>query len=266
MQRAEEAEVLLRREFFVQRERLRSDPDARSRGDLGGRADAFELDRAAVRLQQPDAQPHGGGLAGAVGAEEAEHLAAPDLEIEGIDRHDLAVGLANAREAKHGGHYTPGDGRRLRVSSAGRARSAPRTGFSDGGRPLASREPPRAAHRPPGWRRLRGRATGRLRGPPLPGSRDGCRGRDSRGSAPPCAPASAARAARWSLGPGERTPPAARRDRSALLHRARRRTRRSAAPRLDRPRARPAPRATDRARSIRQTTMGSWLPLVLSVR
>ena len=49
-----------------------------------------ELDRAAGRLDQPDQQPAGGRLAAAGLADQAERLAAPDVEVDPVDRPDRA--------------------------------------------------------------------------------------------------------------------------------------------------------------------------------
>ena len=45
---------------------------------------------------QPFADLDGGGLAGAVGAQQAEALARAHLEIEAVHRDDVAIGLAES--------------------------------------------------------------------------------------------------------------------------------------------------------------------------
>ena len=53
-------------------------------------------DLARVRLREPLQDLQGGGLAGAVGAQQAEHLAAPHLQVQVLHRHHLGIGLAQA--------------------------------------------------------------------------------------------------------------------------------------------------------------------------
>src|SRR5262249_20783500 len=55
------------------------------------------------RIGPEDAEddPHQGRLAGPVGADEAEHLARLDLEGDAVQRHRLAVALAQLLEAEH---------------------------------------------------------------------------------------------------------------------------------------------------------------------
>jgi len=49
---------------------------------------------ALVGVAQPLEDLHGGGLAGAVGSEDAEDLVLADVEGDAVDGHDLAVALA----------------------------------------------------------------------------------------------------------------------------------------------------------------------------
>jgi hypothetical protein len=49
---------------------------------------------ALVRVGQAFADLDGGGLAGAVGTQEAEALAGADVEVEPVHRDDVAVSLA----------------------------------------------------------------------------------------------------------------------------------------------------------------------------
>src|SRR5690606_26288861 len=49
----------------------------------------------------PDHDPHGGRLAGAVGADEAEDLPRLDGEAEPVERHRRAVALAEPVEFEH---------------------------------------------------------------------------------------------------------------------------------------------------------------------
>jgi hypothetical protein len=70
-------QVLLDAEFGVQRKRLRHIADAPPRGDVARvRLLPEQPGFALARWQQSGEHLHGGGLAAAVGAEEAENLAA----------------------------------------------------------------------------------------------------------------------------------------------------------------------------------------------
>ena len=54
-------------------------------GRVAPRVAAEEPDAAAVGAQQPEQHPDRGGLAGAVGAEEAVHLARRGLQVEPVE-------------------------------------------------------------------------------------------------------------------------------------------------------------------------------------
>src|SRR4029450_11245466 len=56
---------------------------------------------APVRLQHPEHDPHGGGLAGAVRADEPEHLPFPDGERQVVQGHDVAVAAAQPLQLEH---------------------------------------------------------------------------------------------------------------------------------------------------------------------
>jgi hypothetical protein len=58
-------------------------------------------DLAGVGLQHSEDDPHGGGLAGAVGAHEPEHLALGDGEGEVVQRHHVAVTARQALQLQH---------------------------------------------------------------------------------------------------------------------------------------------------------------------
>src|ERR1044071_762626 len=76
---------------------LERDPEALAQGSgagLPGFAEDANLTR--VGLVQPLADLDGGGLAGAIGAEQTEAFAGADLEIEPVDGDDILVGLAEA--------------------------------------------------------------------------------------------------------------------------------------------------------------------------
>jgi hypothetical protein len=66
-----------------------------------GQRPPHDRDAALGRAHQPQHHADGGRLAGAVRAEKAEHLAAPDDEIERIDRGDLAEPLGQAAGFEH---------------------------------------------------------------------------------------------------------------------------------------------------------------------
>ena len=53
----------------------------------------LELHRAFVRLDHPDDHVEGGGLAGAVRAEQADDLAGADLDGDAVDHPALAIFL-----------------------------------------------------------------------------------------------------------------------------------------------------------------------------
>ncbi len=57
------------------------------------------MGRAGVGLQQRRQHAHRCRLAGAVGAEQAEHGAGRDLEVDAVERVDVAEGLAQAGDA-----------------------------------------------------------------------------------------------------------------------------------------------------------------------
>ena len=70
--------------------------------DADGAA-AEELDLSAVRAEDAHEHAEGGGLAGAVAAEETEDGALGDVEVERVDRADLAEGAREAAGAEDGG-------------------------------------------------------------------------------------------------------------------------------------------------------------------
>ena len=87
MQPRGEVDVLLYRQFAVQRWCFRQITDARFRGDrLVEQIDAANADRAQGRREIAGQHLHGGRFAGAVGAEKAEDLAAFQLEAHAVDR------------------------------------------------------------------------------------------------------------------------------------------------------------------------------------
>jgi hypothetical protein len=88
----EEGDVLVDREIAVEREALGqvADPAAELGASPDG-VDAAGAHRPAVRRQQSEDDAQGGRLAGAVRADQAEHLAALDAEADVVDRHQVAI-------------------------------------------------------------------------------------------------------------------------------------------------------------------------------
>ena len=90
-----EAQVLDAGQQLVDRRELPGEADRRA--DLGGLRDhvlAGDVRGAGVGLQQRGQDADGRGLAGAVGAEEGEHLARCDVEVDAVEHGEVAVGLA----------------------------------------------------------------------------------------------------------------------------------------------------------------------------
>ena len=84
-------EVLPHRELGIERERLRHVADAVARAHVAGVERLAEQQRLALAGRQQAGQHlHGRGLAAAVGAEEAEDLAALDGEDHTVDRGEIA--------------------------------------------------------------------------------------------------------------------------------------------------------------------------------
>src|SRR6185369_7691716 len=88
---SEEGEVLLAGEVAIEGQRLGRDADPAPNGGPGGVVLAVDLHRTAVGAQGSRDHPDGGGLAGAVGAEEAEGFALADVEGHAVDGDQVAV-------------------------------------------------------------------------------------------------------------------------------------------------------------------------------
>ncbi len=86
-----------------------------------GDVDALEPDLAGVGLDHAAGHAEAGGLAGAVGAQQADDLAAPDLEVDAVDDAADAVDLD---QPFHGQHRRGLVGGRLGLNGTG--------GFEDG--------------------------------------------------------------------------------------------------------------------------------------
>jgi hypothetical protein len=72
------------------------------RVQLLARIDAEDLDLAAIPFAVALEDLDGGGLAGAIGAEQGEDLAGPDVEVDPVDRLDVAVPLGQAADPHRG--------------------------------------------------------------------------------------------------------------------------------------------------------------------
>ena len=93
---AEDAEVLIGGEFGVERDVLRDETEREARGGVGGGERlAVERERAGVGRAEAADERHRGGLAGAVGAEQAEELAAGDVERHAVERGERAEALGD---------------------------------------------------------------------------------------------------------------------------------------------------------------------------
>ena len=79
--------------------RLKHHPDAPARSQLAGRLPE-QCDLAAVGLCKPEQQRDCRGLAGAVGAQQRQQLAAMHLQVEPVERAHLAVSLVHALQAR----------------------------------------------------------------------------------------------------------------------------------------------------------------------
>ena len=99
----DEGEVVGDEHVTVQRVVLGEVADAAFRLARGvGHGDAVQADGPGVRLDVLGDHAHRGGLAGAVGAEEAHHLAAVDREGRLVHRDDAVKPFGNALEAQEG--------------------------------------------------------------------------------------------------------------------------------------------------------------------
>ena len=98
-----EAEEAADRHVVVERGGLGQVADlAFRRGGVADDGDAADLGIAGGRRQEAGDHPHGGGFAGAVGAEEAEHFAFPDGKREVIDGGLLSELFRQVLDFDHG--------------------------------------------------------------------------------------------------------------------------------------------------------------------
>ena len=172
--RGEEVEVLEDRQVFVEREPLRDVADAAA-DFLSGPGDVEAVHRGAPlgRGEQAAEDPDEGGLARAVRAEQAEDLAAPDLQRDVVERADLAEiardrraprcrvrsrpraprpasgrSLLEADRGRHAGLRCPGSGR----SRSSRRRPGPYAGRASGCCAACTRPAAGSRRRGPGTR------------------------------------------------------------------------------------------------------------------
>ena len=97
---AEQVDDLGDGQLRVERGRLEADADPRlERVGLAGDVEAEDGHLAAIGLAQALEDLDRRGLAGAVRAEQAEDLAAGDLEVDARDRLDVAVALGQAPDS-----------------------------------------------------------------------------------------------------------------------------------------------------------------------
>ena len=76
---------------------LQDRADSSARGRLA-RVEAEEVRASGVEPAEAEQDGHGGRLAGAVRAEHGEDLAAAELEVDGVERRDVAEGAASTLE------------------------------------------------------------------------------------------------------------------------------------------------------------------------
>src|SRR6185295_586541 len=126
-----------RGQVFVERQGLGRDADTGPDLRIGRGARTRDVDLPVIGIEQPHRQGDGGGLAGPVGSEQAEHLAGVDLERQSVHRRDRAVALVHFGQFQHAGTLRRLGGAGLHVpanghpgSTNGRSRPA-----NDGRRP-----------------------------------------------------------------------------------------------------------------------------------
>ncbi len=101
---ADQPEVLAPGQVLVDRGVLTGEADAGPDGvGLAGDVEAEHLGPPAVAVDDGREDADGGGLPRAVGAEEAEHGAGRDLEVDAGERHDVAEALGEALDADRRG-------------------------------------------------------------------------------------------------------------------------------------------------------------------
>src|SRR6185437_13357023 len=113
-------QVLPRSEIVIKADRVRQIADAALHlQGLAHRVEAADIDGALIRLGEAQQHEDGGRLAGAVGAQQAENLAALDREIDAVDRGDAAVEFLQPPGRYDGvGHAAPPPQRRPKRATA----------------------------------------------------------------------------------------------------------------------------------------------------
>ncbi len=137
-------EVLADRELVVERVLLGHDAEARP--DLRTvpfGVQAQDGQRAVADRRDARDHPHRGGLAGAVGAQEAERFAGRDVEVDGVHGGELAEPLGqSAGMDERGGRRGAGGGHRRRHGRVGHGRAWYRGRVRVVGTPQCSRDEP----------------------------------------------------------------------------------------------------------------------------
>ncbi len=104
VQQAEESQILRHRQIAGQRRVNGGEVGARQGPrPLCGDVDAVDLDAARGGGEHAQHHVDGGGLAGAVGAQETDDFSAPDRKRDVIERGYAAVNLANSRDPQSRG-------------------------------------------------------------------------------------------------------------------------------------------------------------------
>ena len=98
---------------------------SRSNGGMLGDVPAVEQDPARRRQLEAGDHPQGRRLARSRRAEHREELAVADLEVDAVDRHDLAVALLDLRDGRRQGRTARS--RAAPVVSKGIAKRGPRS-------------------------------------------------------------------------------------------------------------------------------------------
>ncbi len=104
IQFAEDAEILFRAEFLLERDGLRDEAECDPGGGIRGRdCDAVERERPRLGCAQAGDERHQRGLAGAIGPEQAEELAAGDVQRNVIQRDEGTIALGDRAKGEHAG-------------------------------------------------------------------------------------------------------------------------------------------------------------------
>ncbi len=103
VERAEEGEIFAGGEFVVEGDVLGHEAEAAFHGvGLGAHDSAFDAHFAAIGAEQAGNHGDGGGLAGAVGSEEADHFAGMRGEGDFVDGDEVAIAFVEPSDLEHG--------------------------------------------------------------------------------------------------------------------------------------------------------------------